>query len=81
MATIMVPCRTPRRNKKEISTTYTEQRTDSIEMYLSTDELMKMLSMSRSTIYRLIDKGLPSIKVGWGWNFAKDKVLAWFEAR
>ena len=55
-----------------------EQRRD-VEIYLSTNELMQMLGISRSTVYRLIDRGLPFIKVGAINRFPKDQVLAWFE--
>ena len=55
-----------------------EQRRD-VEIYLSTNELMQMLGISRSTVYRLIDRGLPFIKVGAINRFPKDQVLAWLE--
>jgi|TARA_Y100000031_G_C7982550_1_gene275447 excisionase family DNA binding protein len=51
-----------------------EQRRD-VEIYLSTNELMQMLGISRSTVYRLIDRGLPFIKVGAINRFPKDQVL------
>jgi hypothetical protein len=35
-----------------------------IEHYLSTAGLMDVLEISRSTVYRLMSKGMPSIKVG-----------------
>jgi excisionase family DNA binding protein len=35
-----------------------------IETYLSTGELMDMLGISRSTVYRLMAKGMPNIMVG-----------------
>ena len=57
---------------------YSEQRTD-IETYLSTNQLMQMLNISRSTVYRLMDKGLPAIKVGAVNRFPKDQVLNWLE--
>jgi excisionase family DNA binding protein len=40
-----------------------DQRRD-VERYLSTNELMEMLGISRSTVYRLMDRGLPIIKIG-----------------
>ena len=55
-----------------------EQRRD-VEIYLSTNELMQMLGISRSTVYRLIDRGLPFIKVGAINRFPKDQVLVWLE--
>ncbi len=50
-----------------------------IEQYLSTNDLMSMLDISRSTVYRLMDRGLPSIKVGAVNRFPMDQVLAWLE--
>ncbi len=49
------------------------------EQYLSTNDLMSMLDISRSTVYRLMDRGLPSIKVGAVNRFPMDQVLAWLE--
>jgi excisionase family DNA binding protein len=48
-----------------------------IEQYLSTAELMRMLSISRSTVYRLMAKGMPNIMVGSVHRFPKDHVLTW----
>jgi excisionase family DNA binding protein len=48
-----------------------------IEQYLSTAELMTMLSISRSTVYRLMAKGMPNIMVGGVHRFPKDQVLTW----
>ena len=56
--------------------TYAETEHD---RYLTTRQLMDTFNVSRSTVVRLIDKGLPSIKIGTAWRFPKDKVLAWFE--
>jgi excisionase family DNA binding protein len=58
--------------------TYTETEHD---RYLTTQELMNTFHVSRSTVVRLIDRGLPSFKIGAVWRFPRDKVLAWFEAR
>ena len=52
-----------------------------IEQYLSTITLMEMLGISRSTVYRLMDRGLPFIKVGAINRFPKDQVLAWLEEK
>ncbi len=49
------------------------------EQYLSTNDLMSMLDISRSTVYRLMDRGMPSIKVGAVNRFPRDQVLAWLE--
>ncbi|MFQ5853425.1 MAG: helix-turn-helix domain-containing protein [Candidatus Binatia bacterium] len=49
------------------------------EIYLSTGELMDMLSISRSTVYRLMEKGLPNIMVGSVHRFPKEQVLVWLK--
>ena len=49
------------------------------ERYLSTGELMDMLGISRSTVYRLMGKGLPNIMVGSVHRFPRDQVLTWLE--
>ena len=51
------------------------------ERYLSTGELMDMLAISRSTVYRLMEKGLPNIMVGSVHRFPIDQVLIWLRAR
>jgi len=51
------------------------------EIYLSTAELMLMLSVSRSTVYRLMEKGLPNILVGSVHRFPKEQVLSWLQGR
>jgi excisionase family DNA binding protein len=48
-----------------------------IEQYLSTGELMDMLGISRSTVYRLMEKGLPNIMVGSVHRFPREQVLNW----
>jgi excisionase family DNA binding protein len=50
-----------------------------IEEYLSTGELMALLGISRSTVYRLIADGMPYMKVRGVNRFAKDKVLVWLQ--
>jgi excisionase family DNA binding protein len=52
-----------------------------VEQYLSTGELMDMLGISRSTVYRLIEKGMPNIMVGSVHRFPKDQLLSWLRAR
>lgn len=47
------------------------------ERYLSTGELMDVLSISRSTVYRLMEKGLPNIMVGTVHRFPMEQVLTW----
>jgi len=47
------------------------------ERYLSTGELMDMLSISRSTVYRLMDKGMPNLMVGSVHRFPVHQVVSW----
>ncbi len=54
----------------------TEQEKNT-ERYLSTGELMDVLSISRSTVYRLIAKGMPNIMVGSVHRFPSEQVLTW----
>ncbi len=49
------------------------------ERYLSTGELMDMLAISRSTVWRLLADGLPFIKVRGVNRFARHQVLSWLE--
>jgi excisionase family DNA binding protein len=57
----------------------TEQRTDNMEIYLSTNDLMKMLGVSRSTIYRLMSQGLPTLKIRALNRFPHYQVLNWLK--
>jgi len=50
-----------------------------IEHYVSTAGLMEVLSISRSTVYRLMAKGLPNIMVGSVHRFPIQQVLSWLE--
>ena len=49
------------------------------ERYLSTGELMEMLSISRSTVYRLMARGLPNIMIGSVHRFPMAQVLDWLK--
>jgi excisionase family DNA binding protein len=51
------------------------------ERYLSTGELMDVLSISRSTVYRLMEKGLPNIMIGSVHRFPIDQVLTWLNEK
>lgn len=57
---------------------YLEQTVE-LERYFSTNELMRMLGISRSTVYRLVGRGLPTVKVWAQHRFPRDQVLMWFE--
>jgi predicted DNA-binding transcriptional regulator AlpA len=48
-----------------------------IEHYVSTAGLMHVLEISRSTVYRLMAKGMPNIMVGSVHRFPIDQVLIW----
>jgi excisionase family DNA binding protein len=50
-----------------------------IEHYLSTGDLMDVLEISRSTVYRLMAKGMPNIKVGSVHRFPIEQVLKWLK--
>ena len=51
------------------------KESEDIAQYLSTGELMNTLLISRSTVYRLIAKGMPSIMVGSVHRFPIEQVL------
>ena len=42
-------------------------------------ELLTMLKVSRSTIYRLMAQGMPAFKVGGSYRFPREQVLSWLE--
>lgn len=50
-----------------------------IEHYISTSGLMDVLEISRSTVYRLMAKGMPNIKVGNIHRFPIQQVLVWLK--
>ena len=49
------------------------------ERYLSTGDLMDILSISRSTVYRLMARGMPNIMVGSVHRFPVNQVVEWLE--
>lgn len=49
------------------------------EKYLSTGQLMAFLGISRSTIYRLMAKGMPNLLVGSVHRFPANQVVGWLE--
>jgi len=51
------------------------------EKYLSTSQLMDFLEISRSTVYRLMAKGLPNIMVGSVHRFPVNQVVEWLESQ
>jgi excisionase family DNA binding protein len=50
-----------------------------IEHYVSTRVLMDVLEISRSTVYRLMAKGMPNIMIGSVHRFPMEQVLTWLE--
>jgi excisionase family DNA binding protein len=50
-----------------------------IEHYLITGGLMDVLEISRSTVYRLMAKGMPNIKIGAVHRFPIEQVLTWLK--
>lgn len=49
------------------------------DQFVGTRELMDTLSVSRSTVNRLVKRGLPHIWVGSVRRFSKDQVLLWLK--
>ena len=49
------------------------------EKYLGTNQLMDFLEISRSTVYRLMAKGMPNIMVGSVHRFPANQVVGWLE--
>ena len=52
-----------------------------MEQYLSTAELMGTLSISRSTINRMVKRGFPHLWVGAVRRFPIEQVLEWLKER
>jgi excisionase family DNA binding protein len=50
-----------------------------MEQYLTTKQLMDLLQISRSSIHRWIEQGMPCVKAGSLNRFPKEEVLAWLE--
>ena len=50
---------------------------DTQEKYLSTSQLTEFLEISRSTVYRLMAKGMPNIMVGSVHRFPMNQVVGW----
>lgn len=51
------------------------------EKYFSTGQLMDYLKISRSTVYRLMAKGMPYLMVGSVHRFPRDRVVGWLESQ
>jgi len=44
-------------------------------------EVLKILNISQSTLYRLMEKGLPHYKIGNNYRFERAKVIEWLNAQ
>lgn len=53
----------------------------STDRYLTVNQLSAKLNLSRATIYRLMDQGLPSVKVGNARRFPLSAVEVWLESQ
>ena len=51
------------------------------EIYITTRELMSMLTVSRSTVHRMMKKGLPHVNVGPNHRFNEKQVLNWLKEK
>jgi excisionase family DNA binding protein len=52
-----------------------------VELYLSTGELMDTLSISRSTVNRMVKQGMPHLWVGAVRRFPLAEVVEWFKGK
>lgn len=48
---------------------------------LNTPELADYLNLSRATVYNLLSRGLPSVKIGRSRRFRLSEVDAWLDAQ
>lgn len=49
--------------------------------YLTIDDLVEMLQVTRSTIYNLKKRGLPFIKIGANIRFEQSEVIDWLNRK
>ncbi len=55
---------------------------DNNDTVLSTQQVMKLLSISKPTLYRWIaEQGLPVKKIGKNYRYRRSEVLRWFESK
>ena len=53
-----------------------------VDEIMSLDELVDYLKVSKSTLYKLVQRGhLPGKKVGKQWRFHKEAVDAWLKSK
>ena len=50
------------------------------DAYLTTDQLLTLLKVDRSTVYRMIKAGhIPAVRVGRLWRFRKSAIDDWLK--
>ena len=50
------------------------------KQFLSIEEVIKLLGMSRQTVYKLLDEGMPSYKLGGRRIVDRDELIAWVKS-
>jgi len=53
---------------------------DSETQYIGTSELMKTLSISRSTVNRMVKRGMPHLWIGSVRRYPLNQILDWLKA-
>jgi excisionase family DNA binding protein len=48
--------------------------------FISIGEVIKLLGMSRQTVYKLLDEGMPSYKLGGRRIVDRDELIAWVKS-
>jgi excisionase family DNA binding protein len=57
------------------------QDTPSHDGVWTVEDVMRFLKLSRTTIYELMDEGLPSVKIGGSRRFDRRDIVQWWEER
>jgi excisionase family DNA binding protein len=52
-----------------------------MDQLLTSKELANKLNITRRTLYKLINKGLPHIRVNGGYRFDEGEVIQWLRSR
>lgn len=50
------------------------------KQFLSIEEVIKLLGMSRQTVYKLLDEGMPSYKLGGRRIVDRTELIAWVKS-
>jgi excisionase family DNA binding protein len=54
----------------------------SIENLLTLDEVAKLLRLSRTTLYKMLQKGtIPAVRVGFQWRFDEREIESWLKGQ